>query len=428
MTEKNKKDLARDPRPVTRSAFLCSVMALAAMVPFMVGCSDARGVGSGEGERTDAVLVLGCGACANRVAFDQLPEVAFDVLRDVAVTGGSLGLVSVEGEPRFFGAVELGSHARTDARRERENEASLKAVAEQITSGSYAATTAEADPFGAVGLAAKSISSIADEGTQKHIVVIDSLVGTAGAMNFANGMTLMSDPGEVLDYLRAQQACFDLSGIDVTLVYVGEVASPQEELSSKDRANLEEIWRIVLKEGCGASSVTFSPDVPVINSVNAEGLPEVTPVEVEKAAPFEGAAIAAGQIISLDGATRVSFMPDSAEFLDDEASRASISDLARTLSRFGAVVAIEGNTASLVSGQSERDAVALSLERASRVADLLVAEGFDKRRIRSVAGNGPRGGVFSEHIDDVDQSGALIPAAAQRNRCCVVAILETGVA
>ncbi len=422
--------VARDG--ITRAAFLRGAGALALVAAGAItasslgGCSASDGAAEENGLRTDAVLVLGCGVCANRPALDRLPDGATEILTRVLETGGSLGIVSVEGEPRSFGTERLGSGARTERRRALENQAALEGVAARILAGEYAATTPEADPLGALQLAARSLAAVAGEDGDRHVVICDSLLGTAGAIDFTEGMTLASDAQEVLTYLKGQESLPDLSGVTVSVFFAGDVAAPQQELSGADRANLIEIWRTALTEGCGAVEVSFMPDVPASTAVSAGAFPDVSPVPVSSSVPFTGAALAVGSTFALGDAERVTFKPDSSSFLDEEGARSTLEALADEFARSGAVVEIEGNTASLVSGQSEEAAQELSRDRARCVADLLVAGGLPAGRIRSVRGNGSRGGVHSRRVEDVDADGHLIPAAAQENRSVVIAVVEMG--
>lgn len=390
---------------------------------FASGCSgvDAEGIG----RATNVALVLGCGVCANRPGMDRLPDGATDLLVEVMESGGSLGVVSVEGTPRSFGMERLGSAAETEVRRTRDNEEALSAFASQIASGAFAAVTPEADVLGAIGLAARSLSSTGSEGDRRCLVVCDSMVGTVPPMDFTGSMSLMADPVEVVAYLSALDACPDLAGIDVLVFFSGDVAGFQEPLTDEERANLEEIWLRTLEEGCGADSVAFMPDV-LTDAAAPAGLPEVSVVETGEPAPFQGVALAVGQAVALGAAERVGFRPDSDAFVDEFQAQDVLDELAGRIDAAGVSVAVEGNTATPVGTDTEDGARELSLRRAQRVADMLVEGGVDPGRIVSVTGNGSGGGVFSEHTPDLDASGSLIPSAAQQNRYTVVAVVDGG--
>lgn len=412
-------------------------LALAAVLPALSGCAqsadaaqplaiqvDGGSIELDAAAPVNTVLVQASGVNAGTEPSGSLPTGAVDALEATLATDGLLDIVTVEGEPQSFGMQSLGSQEGDAGIRAEENEQTVAQLAQGIAAGGIAATTEEADVYGAVALAGRELASAAGEDSTEVMVVSCSMVATAGTVNFADGgMTLASSPEDVLAWLEGAGELVDLSAVDHLLVYyTGRVAGDQPALSNADLTNLEALWTAVLADGCGCPDVRFLGETPTESGLDVSGLPPVTPVEVTDAGPYTAPDPEPGTVISLGVAERVSFAPDEAVFLDEEAARATLSALAEKLADAGATVALEGNTAGDDTPAAHDRLVDLSLRRAQAVADVLVEEGLPAERIVSVTGNGSAGGAYSEHVKDTDEAGVQIPELAQQNRTVVVAV------
>ncbi len=426
----------RGSRPPRRALAALVGLALAAALPALSGCAqtaeasaplaiqaDGGSIELDPSSPVNAVLVQASGVCSSTKPSGSLPTGAADALEAALATGGTLDIVTVEGTPESFGMQRLGSQAEDAGIRAEENEQTVAQLSQGIAAGGLAATTEEADVYGAVSLAGRELASASGEDSTELMVVACSMVATAGAVDFTDGMTLSSSPEDILAWLEDTGELVDLSAVDHLLVYyTGNVAGAQPALSNADVANLEAIWTAVLADGCGCPDVRFLSETPSESSLDVGELPDVTPVEVTDHGSYTPTDPEPGEVISLGVAEKISFVPDEASFADEQGARETLSALAAKLAEAGATIAIEGNTAGDDVPADHDRLVDLSTRRAQAVADVLVEEGFPAERIASVTGNGSAGGTYSEHVKDTDASGAQIPELAQRNRTVVVAV------
>src|SRR5947209_17878216 len=101
---------------------------------------------------------------------------------------------------------------------------------------------------------------------------------------------------------------------------------------------------------------------------------------------------------------------DSAEFLDPAAAEKVLAPIADQVAADSLTVTLTGTTADygIEKGQKK-----LSKERAQAVADELVQHGVAPAQLLGVQG---LGSDFPGYVDDRDDNGVLIPAAAAQNR------------
>lgn len=407
---------------MTRSATTQRVLAVLFAVLLMCslsGCGDkdAGSTDASSSGLTNAVLVIGSGVRANVPASSSLPAGTEEVLTESIESGGSLDVVTVEGTPTSFGMQKLGSTAQTAERRKSENSKTVGGILSLVSGGEVKATTSEADLLAAIELAGRELRSASTSDSTEVMVIEDSMLSTAGTVNFASGqISLLSDPDEIVAWLKSEGELPDLEGIRCFVYYCGDVDEPQSPLSGKDRENLEAIWSAIL-EAAGCESVEFRSDAPASSGSTTSGLPEVSTVEVDEPTGFSGkAAVASGSTVSLGTKDSVTFIGDTADFVDEQGALDTLGRLAQLILDNDARVAIEGNTAGDSGGEE------LSLARASRVAGILLEQGVQESAIVSVTGNGCKGGPHSVHVPDT-VDGVLVPALAEQNRSVVVAFL-----
>ena len=124
--------------------------------------------------------------------------------------------------------------------------------------------------------------------------------------------------------------------------------------------------------------------------------------------------LAAGQTVKIDlTETVLAFKGDSADFVNEAAAREVLANVATTLTQHGYRVSVVGHTANMGSGGGED----LSLARAQKVADTLVALGVEKEQITQVTGVGSRDstsfkdGWFNEAQASLDRKVCLTVSA-----------------
>jgi outer membrane protein OmpA-like peptidoglycan-associated protein len=256
----------------------------------------------------------------------------------------------------------------------------------------------EANTLGAISSAVRALH---DTSGDKTIKVADSLLSTAGVLQFQVGL-LDSTPEDVVASVSKDELP-DLSGIDVEIYGAGEVRDPQAALTESKRKRLEEIWNRLMKLA-GAKSVTFHSALPERKDIGA--LPPVTVVAISNAiaaAPPVGCT----QILSEQ---LVQFVPDTADFADPNAARQTIAAVAESMKGCQGKISVTGTTSSWGDAAGRQRT---SQDRAETVRnELAAAMGVDASTIVAVG----VGMDFPGYANDRDAGGRLIPADAAKNR------------
>ena len=276
--------------------------------------------------------------------------------------------------------------------------------------------SSEVDTLKAIQKAAQGLGGLDGADYDKDLLILDSGLSTSGYMDFTSGM-LYADPQDVVAALEEVNAIPDLSGVDVTWSFCGEVASPQKELTVDERDNLKKIWEAVLVKG-GANKVIFTND---FSSAEAyQGMPLVSTVEVGEEKIVVNADLRAKapvinvtdpiETVVLDNAS-VQFVGDKDVFLNESIAREKIEKVARLLDEHPEnQVYVIGTTAS--GRNDESFCQDLSERRAKAVVEVLKEMGIDEDRMI------PVGLGFTDHwhIEDIDGSGNWIEENAAKNR------------
>ncbi len=377
-----------------------------------------------------ALLLTGCGgdAAANLEACEvnlaivlgshanaPVPAVGTDDVADLikacCQSYGSVVLLVDDGAPYVAADYKISAPEKDLSTGKMEQIAKAQAAQVLGVLQSSAAKTEEADTLSALVLAGRSL---ADAQGSKELVVLDSGLGTCGYVDFTLGL-LRADPDAIVDYLEKCSALPDLTGVHVTWVGLGDVAAPQEKLTSSNTENLRAIWeKILLAAG---ATVDFSEDVP--SGAEGANLPDVTPVEIIPDAPINAdeisqavGALSAGPVI-LDEKT-VLFLPDTAVFADREAAAQALTPLAEQMAKDPQQqIVLAGTTATVGANKNCR---VFSLTRAQAVKELLVDMGVSPDQITAVLGIGYEN---KWHLPDVDANGGL-NANAPKNRSVII--------
>ena len=345
-----------------------------------------------------------------------------DYLYDACYSSGSVVFVNVDGNPQVIYQADIPEPEVAGL-----SESKLEEIANgylsqlQVALEKVGPSIGEVDTLKAIRKASQSLQG-SEAGAEKKLLILDSGLSTTGYLNYRNGL-LYADSADVVAALKSESAIPDMSGIDVVWCYCGEVASPQQELTEKEKENLRAIWKDVLMAG-GAKSVEFANDVPTNEIVT--GLPEVSTVEVgdisisvdvdEAIGSNNDIVIGEGNnadevvvdTIILDDAS-VQFIGDTAIFVDPNVADAIIGNVAvELLSNPNNKVYVVGTTAT----GGEEFCNELSIERANAVADVLVSNGISSDRIITVG----LGYHDPWHIDDLDEDGVQIEELACQNR------------
>lgn len=255
----------------------------------------------------------------------------------------------------------------------------VAAIMDFLRSDNLRAEQPEVDLLGAVSEAQKILKS--DPGAENHILILDSGVSTAGALDMRD---INITDGSVDDVLKrvGENSIPDLTGTKVTFYGLGNVGTPQS-VPRNDTAftsRMEELWTALLTARGGelAEEIHFAPaegDEMVFSEDSTDGYPMVSTVPF----PEKEEAHATPDVIALRFYTAdLGFKPDSAEFLNgkDQAIttlNAHAKAIANMLADSNSKIYIVGSIAKTTPSSSHKTS-AISAGRAQAVLDLLVNE------------------------------------------------------
>ena len=236
------------------------------------------------------------------------------------------------------------------------------------------------------------------------LILADSGVDDRGALSFTRPGMLAARPGDVTAQLRSYREEPHLSGMSVILSGIGFVAPPQAPLPVSLRANLTSIWRAVIASSGGKATVDPDPvSGPSVRTPYA-----VKPVPVPPQKPVNPGP---GKTIVFNAASPVSFVANTAKFLDRAAAQ-------RALSPIGRWLAADPNRRAMITGTTMNygayaGQVRLSLARAWAAEKVICLAGAspDQLKVRGVGSHFPQ-----YKMPDKAANGSPLPAAALANR------------
>lgn len=309
--------------------------------------------------------------------------------------------VTADGRPSVAGSLPLVATGDNDLVKAEAGSA-VRAEATRLLA-TLVATHPEVDLLAALDMAARSLT---DRGEPRSIIVLDSMLQTAGALRFqdSDGAVLSADPAAVADQLAASGNLPPLGGIEVVLMGAGDTVAPQDPLPPPVRTALLALWTGMLQRA--GATVTVVP-APVAATV-AAGVPPVTPV------PIAAPRVADGPVALSDSA--VGFLPDRAVLRDPVAAMAALAPFIERLRPGKWHATLTGTTSS---AGTPAGRLALSVERAAVVAGLLRAGGVPGTAVESRG----VGTDFPGFVPDRDGSGQLDPILAARNRQVIIELV-----
>ena len=237
------------------------------------------------------------------------------------------------------------------------------------------------------------------------LILADSGLDDRGALNFTQAGMLATEPGDVTGQLKSYGDDPRLSGMSVILSGIGYVAPPQAPLPVNLRANLTSIWQaVVVSSGGKVAAVdpdpVSGPSMRTPYAVNRVPVPPQVPV---RPGP--------GKTIVFNAASPVSFVANSAEFLDPAAARQALMPIGRWLRADPRRRAtITGTTMNYGSFAGQ---VRLSFARARAAEEVICSAGAapDQVTVRGVGSHFPQ-----YKMPDKTSDGSPLPAAALANR------------
>lgn len=357
-------------------------------------CLAVSAVGlTGCGSQTSAEATSGMNAVcyaiaptANSQGLNMNSPLVQDTIYDTILEYGYISVVVVDGEPEMVAAdsYDIDAQYKKASKEKLKTDARAKATNLIAYMESQVANDAQVDYLEGLRMAVRSLSSL--EGyDSKTIVVIGTGLSTQGTLNFQNNL-LSVEPEAVLDQLEEKNEIPDFTGITVVWQQMGDVASPQEDLSQTQKKRLQEIWSGIVERGGGtfvyndimANPVDTEVSYPAVDTVD---LPTETPIGFDETMfDTENASILEEPVMLSE--EQVSFVPDKSTYLNEEEAMATIQPIADYLIEHEQItVLLAGTTA----GDEDSDyTMTLSRERADAVRDTLIQFGVDESRIVTV--------------------------------------------
>lgn len=361
---------------------------------FLTICLAVSAVGlTGCGDQTSAETTSSMNAVcyaiaptANSQGLNMSSPLVQDTIYDTILEYGYISVVVVDGEPEMVAAdsYDIDAQYKKASQEKLKTDARAKATNLIAYMESQVANDAQVDYLEGLRMAVRSLSSL--EGyDSKTIVVIGTGLSTQGTLNFQNNL-LSVEPEAVLDQLEEKNEIPDFTGISVVWQQMGDVASPQENLSQTQRKRLQEIWSGIVERGGGtfvyndimANPVDTEVSYPAVDTVD---LPTETPIGFEETMfDTEGESVLEEPVMLTE--EQVSFVPDKSTYLNEEEAVETIQPIADYLIEHEQItVLLAGTTA----GDEDSDyTMTLSQERADAVRDTLIQFGVDESRIVTV--------------------------------------------
>ena len=377
----------------------CSTRRILAILLLLIIAAFAAGCGSEskEGAYSQLHLAIVGGDTDNSRDLPIDGETVQVLLTDLCRNGGSLAVITCEGQPRILDSQTIlpPESDRSRAKQQQIVSAEVQQLLAWIDQETPASSV-ELDVLKSIQTAGRSL---ADRDGTKCLCIVSTGLSTTGIIDFRNNL-LRADAAAVADGVEAAGELPELTCVRVIWIGLGDSA---QEISTVERENLEAIWSAVLLRA-GAEEVRFSKELP---GEILQGLPPVSKVPSTQPEALQLDDALSAPIV-LDSET-VRFVGDSDELVDPAAARAVLQPVADWLGAHPeASLLLVGTTAS----GTETGTKTLSEQRAARIRDTLVSMGVQPDRLVTM------GLGFHDpwHVEDLNPDGTLnANAAANRN-------------
>ncbi len=339
-------------------------------------------------------LVVGSRANSEK---PSVPDDLWVLVRNAAIAHNVVNVVRVDGDPTVVLSAKFDTNAKNALAQARDLDYFLSAMKRAIAE--IRPKAPEADLLRALDLAAQKTPA---GGT---IAVIDSGLQTAGSIRFQDSGMFSADPREIADYLNKNGLIPDMENRSLLFIGLGLTAKPQPDLDQAARNKVIDIWEFIGEAGRAACVDSINGSAV---GVSVDGVLPVSVVTPPATATFEPCGVTV-----LDESGRVGFLPDKAQFRDPAAASMTLKTLAEIVKKGRQRIILTGTTASVGDGTQ------LSKARALAVADELVSLGVPAESLTTVGA----GSKSRFYVNDRNDNGDLIPAAAARNRSVVVELV-----
>lgn len=378
-----------------------TILFLLLITAFAAGCGNQ----SAELEGSQLHLAVVGGDTDNSRDLPIDGETVQALLTELCQNGGSLTVITCEGEPRVLDSqTVLPPESNRSCAKQQQI---VSAEVQQLLAWIVQETPASSEQLDVLKSIQRAGRSLADRDGTKCLCVVSTGLSTKGIIDFRNNL-LRADATAVADGVEAAGELPELTGVRVIWIGLGDSA---QEISTTERENLEAIWSAVLLRA-GAEEVRFSRELP---GEILQGLPPVSKVPSTQPEALKLDDALSNPIV-LDSET-VRFVGDSDELVDPDATRSVLQPIADWLAAHPSKsLLLVGTTAS----GTEAGTKALSEQRAARIRDTLISLGAQSGQLQTL------GLGFHDpwHVDDLNADGTL-NANAAANRNVVIMSLES---
>lgn len=347
------------------------------LVSTLAGCS-------GNGVKAPAEKAAVCYVIANTANSKGLnfnSPLVQDTVYSTVRNYGFIAVVNADGKPEIVHAAsyDLEDKYKSASKEKLDMDARSKATNIILSMQSIMADDPEVDYLESLRLAVRTLSSL--EGyDSKTIVLMGTGLSTTGVMNFSNNL-ISAEPEMVINLLNEKSEIPDFKGITVYSQQLGDVAAPQQELTSAQRIKLEKIYGGIVETGGGI----FVYNEIIANPVDdTKQYPSVTPVKLPSDAPisfeevvFEEENIFEEPVFLTE--EKIGFVADKDILLNPTEASETLRPVAEYLASHPSIsIVLAGTTA----GDSDSDfTMTLSKQRAEAVKDALIDLGVSADRI-----------------------------------------------
>ena len=353
-----------------------------AMVTGLTGCDSSNNEATAEKAAVCYVLAN----TANSQGLNLNSPMVQDTIYNTVRNYGYISIVNADGVPDVVlaSSFDINDKYKSASAERLDMDARAKATNLIVGMQSVIATDPEVDYMAALNLAVRTLSSL--EGyDSKTIVVIGTGLSTTGVLNFQHNLS-SAEPGTIVELLKEKGEVPRFDGITVYWQQMGDVAAPQQALTSAQRHKLQEIYGGIVEAGGG----TFVYNDIIANPVN-EGMsyPAVTPVDLPADTPIsfnpetlnsEATENVLAEPVVLTE-EQITFVGDKAEYLYPEEAESVFKPIADFLLSNDVTILLCGTTAG--DGNSAYT-MELSQARAEAVKQSLVDLGVDPSHIIAV--------------------------------------------
>lgn len=366
--------------------FIIMILSIFCVLTLIVGFTGCENTDKKNDtlKKSAVCFVVANTACSKGLNFSS--PLVQDSVYEAVRSWGYVSIISADGDPEvvYGESQDVEVRFKNASKQKLDMDARSKATKLISSMQSVIANDPQVDYHAALNLAVRSLSSLNGYDSKK-IIVLGTGLSTSGVLNFNNNL-ISADPNMIVDMLKEKSEIPNFSGLMVYWQHMCDVAAPQQQPTSAQRNNLEQLYSGFVEAGGGTFICNDAMPMPVNENIE---YPTVTPVEFPMDTPisFKPEILEASEenvfeepIVLTE--EMVTFIGDKAEYLYPDDVIYTLKPIAAYLAKNNIKILLCGCTA----GDSDSNyTMTLSQERAERVKRTLVEElGVDENQIIAV--------------------------------------------